>query len=103
MDSKKITKITFVESLADVTFGDSFPRAEKKWIGKASRIRLGAKDDAKRGLMIVLPCGHIGTLDGRWNITNLDTDTPSATPSILCKENGGCWHGYLTNGELVEI
>ncbi|MFA5724583.1 MAG: DUF6527 family protein [Candidatus Pacearchaeota archaeon] len=93
-------KIKFIKSLADVTFGDTFPAAEKKWIGKASRITLG---NGKTGLMIVLPCGHIGTVDSRWNITNIDTPTPSATPSILCKENGGCWHGYLTNGELVSV
>lgn len=95
-------KLQFIKSLADVTFGDSFPMTKEEWVGKAARINLG---NGKIGIMLVLPCRHVNTIDTRWNITGIDTDTPSATPSILCtgNEQKSCWHGYLTNGELNQV
>lgn len=95
-------KIQFIKSLADITFEDSFPMAKEEWIGKAARVNLG---DGKRGIMIVLPCRHVNTVDTRWNITGIDTDTPTVQPSILCmgNEQKNCWHGYLIDGELKSV
>lgn len=92
-------KIQFVKSLNDLEgIGDSPVKEELR--GKASRVKIGAE----RALMLILPCGHLATLGG-WNVNDIDTDTPSATPSILClgKDKKDCWHGYLTNGELIKV
>jgi len=90
-------KIQFVKSLSNLE-GIGDPVVKEELRGKVSRVVIGDT----RTLMLVLPCGHLATLDG-WNITDIDTDCPSATPSIFCKSNGACWHGYLTNGELKEV
>lgn len=91
-------KIQFVKSLFNIPYDEWQPVAKPEHLGKTARV----KDNAGRSLMIILPCGHIATLFG-WNVTDIDTDTPSATPSIFCKyDNKDCWHGYLTKGELVQ-
>lgn len=95
-------KIQFIKSLADITFGDSFPMAKEEWVGKAARVNIG---NGKRAIMLVLPCRHLNAIDSRWDIQDIDTDEPTATPSILCtgNEQKSCWHGYLTKGELKQV
>ncbi len=92
-------KIEFVKSLSDLE-GIGEPICKEELRCKASRVRIGNE----RTIMLILPCGHASTLQG-WNITDIDTDTPSATPSILCLGNDtkNCWHGYLTKGELTSV
>lgn len=89
--------IEFVKSLSDLE-GIGEPICKEELRGKASRVQVGNE----RTLMIILPCGHLATLQG-WNIIGIDTDKPTATPSIFCKGNDGkdCWHGWLTNGKLT--
>ena len=93
----KNMKIQFVKSLGDLEGIGEYPIKEEDR-GKASRVKIGEE----RTLMIILPCGHLATLNG-WNITDIDTDTPSATPSIFCSPQLPCWHGYLTKGELIKV
>ncbi len=94
-------RIQFVKSLFDIPYdewagGEKDVPALEEHRGKASRV-----EDGGRTIMLILPCGHVASLNG-WNITDLDTNTPTATPSILCRHGGqNCWHGYLRNGELV--
>lgn len=97
-------KIQFVKSVSDIPYNEWQPIALPEHRGKVSYI---SDSKGERTLMIILPCGHIATLFG-WNVTGIDTDTPSATPSIFCRHSddpsvklGNCWHGYLTNGELI--
>ena len=43
-------------------------------------------------------------LDGNptWNMTGTGLDNLSLSPSIdLTKSPGGCWHGFVTNGEAT--
>lgn len=87
-------KIQFVKSLSDLE-GIGEPVVKEELRGKASRVKIGDI----RTIMLILPCGHLATLEG-WNITDIDTDTPSATPSIFCSPEKPCWHGWLTKGEL---
>ena len=102
-------KIQFLKSLFDIPY-DEWAGGEKNFAalpehrGKAARV-----DDGKGGrtIMLILPCGHVAALY-TWTITDLDTDTPSAQPSIFCRHSddpnvklGNCWHGYLTKGELI--
>jgi len=91
-------KIQFIPSFGDLAWDEKFPVAKEEHRGKAARIL--TKEG--RTLMLCLPCGHISTID-TWNIEGIDTNTPSATPSILCRGQDGkeCWHGYLTKGELI--
>jgi len=91
-------KIQFVKTLDGLIWDGDSPIAKEENRGKASRV-IGTYG---RTIMLILPCGHIATLDG-WNITDIDTDTPSATPSILCSPRNPCWHGYLTKGELISV
>ena len=93
-------KIQFIKSIADIPWDERNPIALEKHRGKVARIQ----SSRGRSLMIVLPCGHHSDIDG-WDIKDIDTDHPSATPSIFCygTENKPCWHGYLTNGELVSV
>ena len=93
-------KIQFVKSLNDIPYDEWQPVAKEEHRGKTARV-IGS--DKKRTLMIILPCGHLAMID-TWNITDIDTDTPSATPSIFCRyDNKDCWHGYLTKGELIKV
>lgn len=97
-------KIRFEDSLYKYIPGLNEPmEIADKHRGKAARVKV----DNERTLMLILPCGHLATLQG-WEITNIDTDTPTAKPSIFCKGKpkgessigGDCWHGFLTEGEL---
>ena len=91
-------KIQFIKSINDIPYDERYPLAKEEHRGKVSRV-IGSEG---RTLMIILPCGHHSTIDG-WDITDIDTDMPSATPSIFCQgmDGKGCWHGYLTKGELI--
>ena len=91
-------KIQFVKTLDGLLWNADSPVAKEENRGKASRVRVGNE----RTIMVILPCGHPAMLHG-WKITDIDTDTPSATPSILCSPKIPCWHGYLTNGELKSV
>jgi len=92
-------KIKFIESFSEIPYGELYPLSKEEHRGKVSRSK-GSKGETLR---IILPCGHNSMIDG-WEITDIDSDTPSATPSIFCHGDDGkpCWHGYLTNGELKE-
>ena len=91
-------KIQFVKSLDGFLWDGDSPIAKEENRGKASRVRIGEE----RTIMLILPCGHPATLQG-WKITDIDTDEPSATPSIFCSPSVPCWHGYLTKGELIKV
>lgn len=86
-------KVQFVNSL------EPFIGKEQDNLGKIARV---VDRDGKRWLILILPCGHFASLTN-WTITDIDTDEPTATPSIQCKGTDGqnCWHGYLTKGELI--
>lgn len=87
-------KIHFVKSI--------FPLEDdgtSKDLGAVAKVK---GRNGKRTLMIVLPCSHIAVID-TWNIEGIDTDEPSATPSIFCSPQIPCWHGYLTKGELKQV
>ncbi len=92
-------KIQFVKSIFDIPFKEREPVADEEHWGKVARVE-GSKG---RTLMIILPCGHLAVID-TWTITDIDTDTPSATPSIFCQAyKKPCWHRYLTKGELKSV
>ena len=94
-------KIKFINSIGDIPWDERYPIAKEEHRGKVARV-IGS--DKKKTLMIILPCGHYSSIEG-WNITDIDTDQPSATPSIFCQgtDNKPCWHGYLTKGELISV
>ena len=92
-------KIKIVKSLIGSLWNGDSPIAKEENRGKVARM-IGS--DKQRTLGIILPCGHFAFLEG-WNITDIDTDTPSATPSIFCSPQIPCWHGYLTKGELNSV
>jgi len=93
-------KTQFVESILDIPYDEWQPEALPEHRGKISYI-FDAQEN--KSLMVILPCGHVTSLFG-WTITDIDTDTPSATPSIFCHHNQQpCWHGYLTKGELLSV
>ena len=94
-----------IKSVFDIDYDEMHPIAKEEHRGKASHV---TDHDGKRGLLIIMPCGHFADITS-WNLTDIDTDHPSATPSIFChnaeNESGksqDCWHGYLTNGEFKE-
>lgn len=91
-------KIQFIKSISDIPWDEHVPVALEQHKGKASRVVDG---HGNRSLMLILPCGHTASLFG-WTIEDIDTDTPTAKPSILCGGNvDKCgWHGWLTKGEL---
>ena len=96
-------KIQFIKSIGSIPYDERYPVAKEEHRGKIARVQ-GSQG---RTLMMILPCGHHATID-TWNITDIDTDHPSATPSIFCRYSndgtlGNCWHGYLTNGELRSV
>lgn len=95
-------KIQFVKSIFDIPYDEwTDPKLNQTHRGKAERI---TGNNGERSIMLILPCGHLAQLFA-WKITDIDTDTPSATPSIFCKggpNHSDCWHGYLTKGELVQ-
>lgn len=99
-------KIQFIDSISNIPWDEHVPVALEEHRGKTARVKDGY---GNRSLMLILPCGHTASLFG-WNVTDIDTDTPSATPSIFCKgkltpegKPGDCWHGYLTKGELTSV
>jgi len=98
-------KIQRVKSLFDIPYDEWSPTAKEEHRGKWSTFE---DKEGKKYIMVILPCGHTASLL-TWNITGIDTDTPSATPSIFCRSPiidgklSNCWHGYLTNGELKAI
>ena len=107
MADEENMKVKFVKSIFDIDYDEIQPIAKEEHRGKICRI-LNSKNE--QSLLIVLPCGHLAHID-TWTVTGIETDTPSATPSIFCKgkeidttgkRGGDCWHGYLTNGELLE-
>ncbi len=98
-------KIQFVKSIDSYLWDGDSPISKQEHRGKASRVRIGEE----RSIMLILPCGHTVTLHG-WHITGVDTDTPSASPSIFCQgkltsdgKPGPCWHGWLTDGKLISV
>jgi len=91
-------KIIFVKSLDGYLWDGDSPVAKEENRGKAARMRVGNE----RTIGLILPCGHHAVLDG-WKIEDIDTDAPSATPSIFCSPQIPCWHGYLTKGELIQV
>ena len=94
-------QIQLIKSFSDIPWEEKYPRAKEEHRGKVARV---TGSDKKKTLMICLPCGHISSIEG-WDITDIDTDTPTAIPSIFCQgeDNKGCWHGYLTKGELRQV
>lgn len=94
-------RVVKVSSISDIPYDDWQPVAKTEHRGKFSLINLG---NDKRTIMVILPCGHTAVLDG-WKIQGIDTESPSATPSIFCHGQNGadCWHGYLTDGELKSV
>lgn len=96
-------KITFIQSIADIPWDEHVPVALEEHRGKTARVKDGY---GNRSLMLILPCGHTASLFG-WTIENIDTDEPTARPSILCRgkltpegQPSDCWHGWLTKGDL---
>ena len=101
---KRNIKAKFVKSVLAYDYDEVQPTANEEHRGKVSYVQ--HKD--KKGLLAILPCGHLVDIT-EWNLTDIDTDHPSATPSIFCHglgrekgEHNECWHGYLTNGEFTE-
>lgn len=94
-----------VKSLFDIPYDEWNPIAKEEHRGKWSTYE---DNEGGKHIIIILPCGHTASLQ-TWNVTGIDTDNPSATPSIFCRHSdisgqlGNCWHGYLTNGNLEKV
>lgn len=58
-----------------------------------------------KGIMAILPCGHFFyDSEGKWQYENKEDENKiTVSPSIFCSPQIPCWHGFLRNGEFVEV